>query len=181
MFDCEATGDHPLLAGVAQRWRVPHSRLNDLPEAPLAAGGYRVLGRSAAAGADTFIKEQDGGSLFVFFQGHPEYDVDSLLREYRRDVGRFLRGERSTYPEAPRNYFSGPATFLSDDFRTRATGDRRGDLVGDFPMQRLAAGIENTWHTGAVGVYRNWIKYLKDQKRNRQSPSALERAQRVSA
>jgi len=181
VFDCEAAGSHPLLAGPAPLVRVPHSRLNDVPEAGLLANGYRVLTRSAAAGVDAFVKEQAGGSLFVFFQGHPEYDVDSLLREYRRDVGRFLRGERSTYPEAPRNYFSGAATFLADDFRTRATGDRRGDLVGDFPMQRLAAGIENTWHTGAVGVYRNWIKYLKDQKRNRQSPSALERAQRVSA
>jgi homoserine O-succinyltransferase len=181
VFDCEAVGSHPLLAGTAPLVRVPHSRLNDVPEAGLLANGYRVLTRSAAAGVDAFVKEQDGGSLFVFFQGHPEYDVDSLLREYRRDVGRFLRGERSTYPEAPRNYFSGAATFLADDFRTRATGERHGDLVGDFPMQGLAAGIENTWHPGAVGVYRNWIKYLKDGKRNRQSPAALERAQRVSA
>jgi homoserine O-succinyltransferase/O-acetyltransferase len=30
-------------------------------------------------------------SLFVLLQGHPEYDSATLLREYRRDVGRFLR------------------------------------------------------------------------------------------
>jgi homoserine O-succinyltransferase len=103
------------------------------------------------------------------------------LREYRRDVGRFLRGEAGTYPEAPQNYFSSAATFLADDFRTRATGERHGDLVGDFPMRPLAAGIENTWHAGAVGVYRNWIKYLKDQKTNHRPSTAFERAQRVSA
>jgi homoserine O-succinyltransferase len=133
VFDGEAAGAHPLLAGMAPRLRVPHSRLNDLPEARLLENGYRVLTRSAAAGVDAFVKEQDSGSLFVFFQGHPEYDTDSLLREYRRDVGRFLRGEAGTYPEAPQNYFGSAATFLADDFRTRATGERHGDLVGDFP------------------------------------------------
>jgi homoserine O-succinyltransferase/O-acetyltransferase len=181
VFDCEAAGAHPLLAGMVPLLRVPHSRLNDLPQAGLLASGYRVLTRSAAAGVDAFAKEQDGGSLFVFFQGHPEYDADSLLREYRRDVGRFLRGEAGAYPEAPQNYFSSAATFLADDFRTRATGEQHGDLVDDFPMRPLAAGIENTWRGGAVGIYRNWIKYLKDQKKDRRSSTALERAQRVSA
>jgi homoserine O-succinyltransferase len=179
VFDCEVTGDHPLLAGVAQRWRVPHSRLNDLPEAPLAAGGYRVLSRSAAAGADTFIKEQDGGSLFVFFQGHPEYDTDSLLREYRRDVGRFLRGEAGAYPQAPQNYFDGAAMFLADDFRTRAEGGPHGELIGEFPVRSLRAGIENTWHSNAITVYRNWVAFLKEQKSHRRSPATRE--QRVSA
>jgi len=179
VFDCEVTGDHPLLAGVAQRWRVPHSRHNDLPEAPLAAGGYRVLSRSAAAGADTFIKEQDGGSLFVFFQGHPEYDTDSLLREYRRDVGRFLRGEAGAYPQAPQNYFDGAAMFLADDFRTRAEGGPHGELIGEFPVRSLRAGIENTWHSNAITVYRNWVAFLKEQKSHRRSPATRE--QRVSA
>ena len=34
-------------------------------------------------------------SLFVFFQGHPEYDALSLLGEYRRDVRRYLRRRRA--------------------------------------------------------------------------------------
>ena len=66
-------------------------RVADLPEARLLENGYRMLTRSAAAGVDAFVKKQDGGSLFAYFQGHPEYDTDSLLREYRRDVGRFRR------------------------------------------------------------------------------------------
>ena len=44
-------------------------------------------------------------SLFVFFQGHPEYDAVTLLLEYRRDVGRYLRRERDTYPPMPQGYF----------------------------------------------------------------------------
>ena len=179
VFACDLAGDHPLFADMAQRWCVPHSRLNDLSESSLLAGGYRVLSRSASAGVDTFVKEQDGGSLFVFFQGHPEYDTDSLLREYRRDVGRFLRGEAGRYPNAPQNYFGSAATFLTDDFRTRAECGPHGDLIGEFPMRTLHAGIENTWHLDATAVYRNWIKYLKEQKSHRRSSVA--RTQRVSA
>jgi homoserine O-succinyltransferase len=181
VFDCEAVADHPLLAAVAPRLRVPHSRLNDLPEAALRACGYRGLSRSATAGVDAFLKEDEDSSLFLFFQGHPEYDADSLLREYRRDVGRFLRGERATYPEPPQDYFNSTATFLADDFRMRAMGERRGDLVGDFPMEPLAAAIENTWRNAAVGLYRNWIDYLKMRKRDRKSLAIIEAARRVSA
>jgi Homoserine O-succinyltransferase len=46
VFDCEAAGAHPLLAGMVPLLRVPHSRLNDLPQAGLLASGYRVLTRS---------------------------------------------------------------------------------------------------------------------------------------
>ena len=37
-------------------------------------------------GVDTFIK-QDAG-LFIFFQGHPEYEAQTLMGEYRRDISR---------------------------------------------------------------------------------------------
>jgi homoserine O-succinyltransferase/O-acetyltransferase len=180
VFDCEVAGGHPLLSGMAAPLRVPHSRLNDLPEAALRANGYRVLSRSDAAGVDTFTKEPDGGSLFVFLQGHPEYDADTLLREYRRDVGRFLRGEMSAFPQAPQNYLNSAASFLADDFRTRATAEGRSGLLGEFPFDGLAAGIRDGWHDTAVGIYRNWITYLKDQKKNRR-PAPVGRADRVSA
>jgi homoserine O-succinyltransferase/O-acetyltransferase len=181
VFDCDPAGAHPLLTRMSGPLRVPHSRLNDLPEAALLANGYRVLTRSGAAGVDAFVKEPDGGSLFVFFQGHPEYDADTLLREYRRDAGRFLRGEMSTYPQAPQNYFNNAASFLADDFRTRATREGRSALLGEFPFEGLAAGIGNGWHDTAVGLYGNWIGYLKDQKMNRRSSAPIERTRRVSA
>jgi hypothetical protein len=46
-------------------------------------------------------------------------------------------------------------------------------------MRALHAGIENSWHLDAIAVYRNWIKYLKEQKSRRRSPATG--AQRVSA
>jgi len=181
VFECEAVADDALFAGLGPQLRVPHSRLNDLPEPALRAAGYRVLSRSAAAGADAFVKDGDDASLFVFFQGHPEYDTDSLLREYRRDVGRYLRGERNTYPDAPQHYFNTAATFLADDFRMRAIGERRGELLGDFPFEPLARAIDNTWRDTAVGLYRNWINYLKVRKPDRKPLALMEGSRRVSA
>jgi homoserine O-succinyltransferase/O-acetyltransferase len=181
VFECEPVADDPLFADLGSRLRVPHSRLNDLPEPALCAAGYRVLSRSAAAGADAFVKDNDDASLFVFLQGHLEYDTDSLLREYRRDVGRYLRGERDTYPDAPLHYFNSAATFLAEDFRMRAIGERRGDLLGDFPFEPLVAALDNTWRDGAVGVYRNWINYLKIRKPDRKPLPLVEGTRRVSA
>jgi homoserine O-succinyltransferase len=103
IFECARVSDHPLTAGTASQFRLPHSRWNGVPEEQLADCGYRVLTRSAIAGVDTFIKQQK--RLLVFFQGHPEYESDTLLREYRRDVGRYIKGEAPRYPMMPGSYF----------------------------------------------------------------------------
>jgi homoserine O-succinyltransferase len=62
-----------------------------------------VLTRSDHAGVDIFTRQLE--SLFVFFQGHLEYDASSLQREYMRDLARFLSGERDSYPAIPAGYF----------------------------------------------------------------------------
>ena len=87
----------------APQSRVPHSRWYGVSPGQLAAKGYQVLTRTSDGGADTFVK-QDAG-LFVFFQGHPEYEPETLMGEYRRDVGRYLKGEAETYPLLPLDYF----------------------------------------------------------------------------
>ena len=88
VFDCRLAADHPMTEHFPEPLWVPHSRYNDLPEQALASCGYTILARSTTAGVDTFAKQD--GSFFLFFQGHPEYEADTLLREYRRDVVRFL-------------------------------------------------------------------------------------------
>jgi homoserine O-succinyltransferase len=169
VFDYEVVAAHPLVIGAPPRLRVPHSRHNDLPEPALAASGYRLLTRSAAAGVDAFVREERGLSLFVFFQGHPEYEAHTLAREYRRDVGRFLRGEREHFPATPQGYFNDQATALVDAFRPRAIRDRRESLIADFPMSALEAGLENPWRRSAIGIYGNWVEFLKDRKAERRA------------
>jgi homoserine O-succinyltransferase len=84
IFECARAAEHPLTSATPSRFRLPHSRWNGAPEEDLTACGYSVLTRSADAGVDTFIKQRK--KLFVFFQGHPEYEFDTLLREYRRVI-----------------------------------------------------------------------------------------------
>jgi len=104
VFECATVSEHALTAGIPGRLWMPHSRWNDLSEDALSACGYRTLTRSKAAGVDAFVKDCD--SLFVFFQGHPEYEADSLLLEYQRDIRRFLKKEQVSYPATPHGQFN---------------------------------------------------------------------------
>jgi homoserine O-succinyltransferase/O-acetyltransferase len=148
---------------------MPHSRWNEIPEEALRNHGYEVLTRSEESGADTFVK-QHGRSLFVFLQGHPEYETLSLLSEYRRDVGRFLRGESEKYPTMPRRYFSEPVGQLLSMFRESALRDRRAGLLARFPVVEAAGGVENVWQDGAHQLYRNWLALLHALKEERREP-----------
>src|ERR1700678_2088028 len=83
VFDFSRTVDHPLTASAGERVRFPHSRWNEVQEDALKACGYLVLTQSAAGGVDSFVKKKNR-SLFLHFQGHPEYGAQTLLKEYRR-------------------------------------------------------------------------------------------------
>jgi len=166
VFECERVSDNPLTAkltaGVPDRLWVPHSRWNDLPADPLEACGYHILTRSAVAGIDAFAKQRK--SLFVFFQGHPEYEADSLWLEYRRDIRRFLRRESDSYPSMPQGYIDDDTAALLTAARERALFDRREEWLADLPATLLAAKLRNTWRPAAVSIYRNWLLYLCAQR-----------------
>jgi homoserine O-succinyltransferase/O-acetyltransferase len=181
VFEHEMVASHQLMKDVAPHVSVPHSRYNDLPEAALGSCGYGLLTRSGATGVDTFVREEKGSSLFVFLQGHPEYDADTLLREYRRDIVRFLRGEREQFPAAPRGYLSDAGMALAEGFRARAVSDRRESLMSDFPMDALQRGLENTWWRPGNKIYGNWVEYLKDRKAERRTLSTRVRRSRGDA
>jgi homoserine O-succinyltransferase/O-acetyltransferase len=169
LFECRPFAPHPMLRGAPLRLTLPHSRCNDLPEAALKACGYRILTRSAEAGVDMFARQDQ--SLHLFLQGHPEYEPDTLLREYRRDIGRYLRGERAHYPAAPQGYFDDEAAALAGAFRKRALADRRGDLIRAFPKRALETGIAASWRATAIAIYENWFDYLKGRKAERRPPN----------
>ena len=157
VFDHQLRAGHPLLAGVSEPFRLPHSRWNDLPVEELQAAGCTILSSSVATGADTFIEQRH--SLFVCFQGHPEYEETSLLKEYRRDVGRFLRGQQPNYPTQPQNYFSAAVGAELEAFRARALATPREELLAEFPAIE-AGGVRNTWQAPAALIYRNWLSYV---------------------
>ncbi len=157
LFECDRVSDHPLLAGVPSSLTVPHSRWNGLPEEELAAAGYRVLTRGRDAGVDIFVKQRQ--SLFVFLQGHPEYDANSLQLEYARDIGRYLRRESDNYPPLPHAYFDQETEASLRALEARARCDRREELLAD--VGALAAKHRaNSWRSSAVRIYGNWLTYL---------------------
>jgi homoserine O-succinyltransferase len=157
VFDFGKTANHQLTSGTAERVRFPHSRWNEVQADPLSACGYTVLTQSPEGGVDSFVKKKKR-SLFVHFQGHPEYGAQTLLKEYRRDIKRFLRGERETYPSMPKGYFDATAVRDLADFRDLALSDRREELMERFPEG--TGSLEKTWHSSAVSIYRNWLQYV---------------------
>lgn len=162
IFDCARLSDHPLMADAPSQFKLAHSRWNGLPEDELTACGYSVLTRSAEVGVDTFIKQEK--SLFVFFQGHPEYESDTLLLEYRRDVGRYLRKETDSYPSMPRNYFDRTTAIRLTELQKEAISGRREELLAEVSNVLGRATIENTWRSTAGSMYRNWLVSICAQK-----------------
>jgi len=87
---------HPLTGDVNTLFKVPHSRFNEITRAQFEAAGLHVLVESPEAGVHLAVSED----LFriVYFQGHPEYDINSLLKEYKREVKQFIVGDRIISP-----------------------------------------------------------------------------------
>jgi homoserine O-succinyltransferase/O-acetyltransferase len=163
VFECTNVADHFLTAGFPARLWMPHSRWNDLPEEELSACGYRILTRSMAVGVDAFVKQ--GKNLSVFFQGHPEYEAGSLLLEYQRDIRRFLQREAAGYPCMPQGYFDEETAASMNVLQARALADRNSSI------STRVATVKSTWRPAAVRFYRNWLRFLAEQKDKRQPVS----------
>src|SRR6185437_3647219 len=106
-------------------------------------------------------------SLFVYFQGHPEYEANSLLLEYRRDVTRFLRGESKGYPEPPNNYFDEETLGALRRLQREAIRRPRKELLAEVYEALLRAKVEDAWRPAANRIYRNWLEYVSVQKQKR--------------
>jgi homoserine O-succinyltransferase/O-acetyltransferase len=102
--------------------------------------------------------------LFVHFQGHPEYGADTLFKEYRRDVKRYLRGERETYPLIPYGYFNRGMIELLTSFREKALSHRGEELLAAFPEALAIDSLESTWRSSAERIYANWLQYVASRK-----------------
>ena len=161
VFEHSVLAGHPLVRGVSAPLRMPHSRWNELPVAQLRAAGYAILSCSPESGADLFVKQRR--SLHLFFQGHPEYERTTLFKEYRRDVGRFLSGQQSSYPPLPCRYFSAAAAAALREFQERALSQRTPELLTDFPAA-AAAGAHSSWRPAALTMYGNWLSWVAKAK-----------------
>jgi homoserine O-succinyltransferase/O-acetyltransferase len=161
VFECRKACEHPVLEGLGSEWVVPHSRYNGLPEGELRTAGYRVLSRSERTGPDMCAKERK--SLFILMQGHPEYGPESLFREYRRDVGRYLAGERNDYPDMPENYFGPDLAARFEEFRELASREQNPELISRFPAAEEAISSGHSWRRVSHAIYSNWLRFIDEQ------------------
>lgn len=151
---------HPLVAAIDSPFDLPHSRLNDVPRAELEAAGLRVLVDSEQAGVLAAVDPDGVGG--VYFQGHPEYDVQSLLKEYKREVSRFIQGEREDYPPFPENYFGSAAATLLEAYGRDVQRAVRGNRAPPpFPEQAVAGTLQNTWAGLGATVFENWLALVR--------------------
>jgi len=144
--------DHPLLSGVSTRFDIPHSRFNEVSELQFDEAGVKVLAKSSigvhlAVSPDLF--------RIVFFQGHPEYDTISLLKEYKREVALYLEDRGLNYPPMPSNYLSIQNQAILNEYR--ANIDSGTMSFKDFPESLISATLDNTWHDSANAIINNWI------------------------
>ena len=147
---------HPLLRGVNTRFDVPHSRFNEITREQLEGAGLLVLAESDKAGVHLAVSTDP--SPIVYCQGHPEYDYNSLLKEYKREVRRFLNGEIEERPPYPENYFSSQAADVVESYlRTAIRALSRGQPVPAFPEGDVEPHLDNTWGDTATAIFENWI------------------------
>jgi len=165
VFQSKKTNSHHLTEHVSDVVCFPHSRWNEVRESDLTSAGYMVITKSRDAGADLFVKKQKQ-SLFVHFQGHPEYNEDTLLKEYRRDIKRYLRGERETYPSMPKGYFNEQFAQALLKFQFSVSSLEGEEALGSFPESAIG-DLHNTWKSSAVSVYRNWLRYVLSAREER--------------
>ena len=94
----------------------------------------------------------------VYFQGHPEYDINSLLKEYKREVGRYLSDELSAPPPYPENYFNADARAVADAYIDQAErARRRGAPLPPFPESAILPHLDNTWGDTGKAIFNNWL------------------------
>ncbi len=147
---------HPLVAEINTRFDVPHSRFNEVFQVDMERHGLKVLAASAEAGVHLAVSPD--GFRIVFFQGHPEYDDISLLKEYKREVLRFYRAEVDDYPPFPENYFNATVCQIFSDYQQQVIAARNtGQPLPEFPDHLVLEHLDNTWRDTAKAVFNNWL------------------------
>lgn len=147
---------HPLVADVNTLFDVPHSRFNEIGRDQFEKAGLHILAESREAGVHLAVSQDR--FRFVYFQGHPEYDMISLLKEYKREVMLYGQGARADYPPFPENYFTIRTQAILEEHAERVIAAREtGGTIPEFPEGLVRDTLHNTWHDTAEAVINNWI------------------------
>jgi homoserine O-succinyltransferase len=162
VYECERYSISSLTEGLPLCFPLPHSRWNSISANALQHNGYQILSCSAETGPDIFVKECR--SLFVFFQGHPEYQAKTLMLEYGRDFSRYLSGVTTSLPMIPCNYFDEQTETLLADIHREAELFRDSSLEKKLAEVMAKIEIRDRWEAAATRIYGNWLDSICAKK-----------------
>lgn len=143
---------HPMMRGMNTVFDLPHSRYSEVTREQFEKAGMKILVESAQAGVH--MASSPDGLRLICFQGHPEYDIFSLLKEYRRETINFIEGRRPDYPPIPDHYFNDTATQIAEDHKHIILS---GKTNATFPEEAIEAELDNTWADSARSCVGSWI------------------------
>ena len=147
---------HVLTMGVSDKIKMCHSRYNDISYDDFKRQQIDNLIVSDEAGVQ-LAAEKD--LSMVYFQGHPEYDDISLLKEYKREIFLYLSTEREDYPPTPENYFDQKSVAYIEAYKKLVKSQPPTiDLIEKFPEAELKAGVKNPWKQASNMLFKHWIE-----------------------
>jgi homoserine O-succinyltransferase len=157
VFSQHVETGRPLTRNLEGEIELPHSRWNTVPREALELAGYDVVIHSEDTGWSVASRMEDGRQL-VLVQGHPEYDPSSLLREYRRDAGRYVRRERDDLPFLPYHCASTEDWGSLEHLQHKIIkGQRDPALIDQYPFDDAADRAPWPWRSMATRFYANWL------------------------
>jgi homoserine O-succinyltransferase len=157
VFAQQVDQSHPLSSGLEPQLVLAHSRWNTVPADGLRDAGYRIPLHSDEVGWSVATREIAGTDV-TLIQGHPEYDPSSLLREYRRDVTRYVLHERDDLPCLPLHCVAPEDWPALERLHFAVVGGRRDpELVDAYPFDDVAARAPWPWYSAARRLYANWL------------------------
>lgn len=144
--------NHPLVNAINTRFHVPHSRWNEISTEQFEQAGLKIL--VVGDGGCVHLATSEDGFKTIFFQGHPEYDTISLLKEYKREVALYAQGQLEHYPPFPENYFGLYEQALFKEYQYRVETLKQKT---QFPDALITGYLDNRWRDSAVEVIGKWI------------------------
>lgn len=146
---------HPLVSGINTRFDAPHSHVYDTSCEQARAAGWHVLVEGEVSGL--YLAVSADGFRHIYCQGHPEYDINSLLKEYKREINRYAAGTRDK-PPFPENYFPAAARELLNGFLVELDAALdSGHTPPVFPETGLLPLLDNTWSDTGRALFNNWL------------------------
>ncbi len=123
IFEHQLAVAHPLVRNIEESVFLPHSRHTGWCSQEIKdSGQLNILIQSEQAGIFA-LEDQDGN---VYWSGHPEYEVNTLLLEYERDLAKELD------IQAPKGYVK----------------NNSGQWGTDFKWQEVAKQLLSNWVDG---------------------------------